>query len=848
MQTLQLKEGLYWNGILDPDLRVFDIIMETEFGTTYNSYLIKGAEKNALVETAKGNFSGEYLQALEHLIDWSDMDYLIVNHTEPDHAGSVGALLERNPNLVVVGTVTAIRFLTEIVNKPFQSRTVKDGDTLSLGGKTLRFFVLPNLHWPDTMYTYLEEDGVLFSCDSFGAHYSHPGILRSAITAEEDYKKAVRYYFDCILGPYKRPYLVNALQRIQPLRIEMICPGHGPVLDSHIEDILGWYQEWCREPKGEPSVVIPYVSAYGYTRQLAESIEKGVRDSGIRTMRYDLVETGLEPVMEAMQTADGLLFGTPTILGEALKPIWDLTAAMTPVGYSGRYAGAFGSYGWSGEGVPHILERLRQLKCHVADGFRVRFRPTEKDLMEAYEYGYQFGCTVQNKENDRSAKKTGGQVRCLVCGAVFDADAKCCPVCGVGPEQFVPLEKEQSGRRKDTEELFLVLGGGVAAVRAVEAIRERNATASIVLVSQESFLPYHRPMLTKVALSSQASSDELEKELAIHDLNWYEQNGVILLLDKQVSRISAEDREVVLSDGVKLRYDKCVYALGASCFVPPVPGKEKAGTGVIRSLEDVMKLRNCLNGPRQVVVIGGGVLGLEAAWEFRRMGCSVTVLEGSERIMSRQLDSSVSRRLEKAVRDQGITVYTGVSAKQIVGEETVSGVELTDGRILPADFVLFSCGVRANTSVAQTAALDIGRAIRVNRKMETGLNGIFACGDCAECEGMNYAVWPEASDMGYVAGANAAGDALEYEPISPAVTFQGMGTALFAAGDAGTDWKMIYQTVEFDDPAQKSFEKYYFRDGRLVGGVLLGDLSSIAKLTDALRQNQTRGEFLAAIH
>ena len=172
MKTLQLGDGLYWAGILDPDLRVFDIIMHTEFGTTYNSYLLRGSEKTAIFETAKLKFWDEYEEKLDEVLPGGKLDYLVMNHTEPDHAGTVEKLIEKYPGMVIIATATAISFLHEIVNCDFSSLAVSDGDTLSLGGKTLRFMILPQLHWPDTMYTYVEEDGLLFPCDSFGSHYS----------------------------------------------------------------------------------------------------------------------------------------------------------------------------------------------------------------------------------------------------------------------------------------------------------------------------------------------------------------------------------------------------------------------------------------------------------------------------------------------------------------------------------------------------------------------------------------------------------------------------------------------------------------------------------------------------
>lgn len=396
MEILELKKGIYWTGILDPELKVFDIIMETEFGTTYNSYLIKGSEKTAIVETAKGKFFDQYLKKLQSLIEITSIDYIIVNHTEPDHAGSIEQLLNLNPDLTIVGSTAAVNFLKNIVNMEFNHIKVKENDTLSLGDKTLHFMMLPHLHWPDTMYTWLEEDKMLFTCDSFGAHYSLDDILLSKVVDWEGYQRALKYYFDNILGPFK-PFVLKALNRIEALDVEMIGTGHGPVVDCKIDELKETYRKWSTviNPNKRPTVIIPYVSAYGYTRELALRIEEGIKESGeIDVRAYDMVETAADKVLEEINFADGILFGTPTILGEALKPIWDLTTCMYPVTHSGKLAGAFGSYGWSGEGVPHILERLKQLRFKVTDGFTVKFKPDEEELQQAYEYGRNFGAMV----------------------------------------------------------------------------------------------------------------------------------------------------------------------------------------------------------------------------------------------------------------------------------------------------------------------------------------------------------------------------------------------------------------------------------------------------------------------
>ncbi|HRY78045.1 MAG TPA: FprA family A-type flavoprotein [Candidatus Izemoplasmatales bacterium] len=394
MKSMRLLSDLFWVGVLDPELRVFDIVLKTAFGTTYNAYLLKGSEKTALFETVKPKFMDEFFRDLAQTVDVSTIDYLIVNHTEPDHAGSIARLLELNPAITIVGTAPAITFLKFIVHREFRSRIVKDNDTLSLGDKTLRFMPLPNLHWPDTMFTYLEEERVLFTCDVFGCHYSHSGIVRSTLTDEKGYQEALKYYFDMIMGPFKRPFVQNALKRIAGLPVAMIATGHGPVLDSRIDEVIGKYAEWSgnSSPFTKKTVIIPFVSAYGYTKELAELIASGIRESGDFDVRiHDMVETPSASVLEEIGWADGVLFGTPTMVGEALKPLWDLATSLYPPVHGKKWAGAFGSYGWSGEGVLHLTERLKQVNMKVVDGFRVRFKPTEEDKKNAVVFGRDFG-------------------------------------------------------------------------------------------------------------------------------------------------------------------------------------------------------------------------------------------------------------------------------------------------------------------------------------------------------------------------------------------------------------------------------------------------------------------------
>lgn len=841
MKTLELRDGFYWAGIVDDNLRVFDIIMYTEFGTTYNSYVWKAGDKVVLFETAKEKFFDEYLDKLKEIIDVTKIDYLIVDHTEPDHAGSIGRLLEYSPQMKIVATGCAIGFLKEIVNHDFTSIAVKDNQTMEIGGKTLRFLVVPNLHWPDTMYTYIEEEQLLVTCDSFGSHYGFHDVLASKVTDQEGYMRATKYYFDCIIGPFK-PFMLKALDKVRQLDVSLICPGHGPVIDENIDRMYNIYEDWCTvvNPNRKKTVIIPYVSAYGYTKQLAEEISRGIQDSGdIDVRSYDLVEADQDKVLEELGFADGILFGTPTIVGEALKPIWDLTTSIFAGTHGGKLASAFGSYGWSGEGVPHIIERLKQLRMKVVDGLKIRFKPGENNLLDAYEYGYNFGCILQKKENP---KKKGSRtlVKCLVCGEIFDSSMEICPVCGVGKENFVPVDAEESSFRKDTDHFYVILGNGAAGLSAAKAIRERDKTGSVIMISNEAYPTYNRPMLTKSMVA------ELDaKEILVEPEAWYQENNIHLLLEKEVTGIHTDKKEITLSDGTALKYTKLIYALGSECFVPPIPGTDKPEVVAIRRMSDIEKIEAMLYRVQNVVVIGGGVLGLEAAWELKKARKQVVVLEAAPQIMGRQLDEGASQMLTDISRSNGIDIHAGVQIASIEGESSVTGVKLADGREFPAELVIVSAGVRANVGAAKNAGLDINRGIVVNADMSTSDENIFACGDCAEYEGINYAIWPQALEQGKVAGANAAGDALTYTTVSAGLSFHGMNTGLYAIGDNGKNPNLIYRTVEFKDMGRKQYEKYYFLNNRLCGAILIGDTSKMAFVTEAVEQKKTFKEMFS---
>lgn len=392
-RVLEITPDVKWIGIIDYDIVTFDIVMETEFGTTYNSYFIN-AEKKTIIETSKEIFWDTYLAKIHQVTNPAEIEYIVLNHTEPDHSGNLGNLLKLAPNATVVGSGNAIRYLEDIVGFEFKSLKVKDGDTLDLGNKTLRFISAPNLHWPDSMYTWLEEDKVLFTCDSFGAHFAHPEMFDDLVG---NYDDAFKYYFDVILKPYAK-FMLKAIEKIRPLDIRVIGTGHGPILRSTWKKWVDLSEKYSKEYLAETEsernrVLITYVSAYGYTGEMAGYIAEGIREAGkdVEVEIADIEKMSLGDMESRLVWANSILVGSPTINQNTLLPVYKLFAVMNPIRDKGKLAASFGSYGWSGEAVKLIEDHLKNLKLKVLEGgFASKFYPHENKAEDLREFGRRF--------------------------------------------------------------------------------------------------------------------------------------------------------------------------------------------------------------------------------------------------------------------------------------------------------------------------------------------------------------------------------------------------------------------------------------------------------------------------
>ena len=376
----ELKNGIYYTGVINPNLRVFDIIMKTEYGTSYNSYLIKG-EKIALVETVHEKFAKVMLDNIEEITPAKNIDYIIMNHTEPDHSGSILTLLEINPDITIVGTSAAIKNIRNIVNRDFNSLVVKTGDKLSLGnGMDAEFIVSPNLHWPDSMFTYIPEQKTVFTCDFLGCHYCEPLLTDDEITYPKAYDESFAYYYSAIFGPFKK-FVIDGLDHLEKLDFDMVCTSHGPVLKNGFKKAMELYREWSLHKVKEKNVAIFYVSAYGYTQSAAEAFKEDLTKLGIKTEAYNIIEHSYGELVEAFENASGVMFGSPTINRDALKPVWDLISSIDAITSKGKPFMVFGSYGWSGEACKALHDRAVSFGLKpVSDPYRFLMKPTEGDF------------------------------------------------------------------------------------------------------------------------------------------------------------------------------------------------------------------------------------------------------------------------------------------------------------------------------------------------------------------------------------------------------------------------------------------------------------------------------------
>ena len=397
IQTAEISPDTTVIRSLDWDRDRFDIEFGLQNGTTYNSYLIRG-DKTALVDTSHAKFRQLYLEALQGLIDPQEIDYLIISHTEPDHSGLVKDFLELAPQAVVVAAKMAIKFLEDLVNQPFEKQIIKNGATIDLGqGHVIEFVNAPNLHWPDTIFSYDRQSGILFTCDAFGMHYC------SDATYDEDLKaieKDYRFYYDCLMGPNARSVL-SAMKRMDKLgEIDIVANGHGPLLRHNLQELLDRYRDWSKaQTKAERSVAVFYVSDYGYSDRLSQAVARGITKTGVAVEMVDLRSADNTEVHEIVNRSAGIVLGMPPSSSNSQADIAANLGTVLAASKDKQLIGMFESYGDDDEPLDPLLTKFRE--AGLKPGFpaiKIKDVPAEAEYQMCEESGTDLGQLLTRKD------------------------------------------------------------------------------------------------------------------------------------------------------------------------------------------------------------------------------------------------------------------------------------------------------------------------------------------------------------------------------------------------------------------------------------------------------------------
>ncbi|MBI4686667.1 MAG: NAD(P)/FAD-dependent oxidoreductase [Nitrospirae bacterium] len=378
---------------------------------------------------------------------------------------------------------------------------------------------------------------------------------------------------------------------------------------------------------------------------------------------------------------------------------------------------------------------------------------------------------------------------------------------------------------------YLIIGNGVAGTTAASGIRRTDKEGSITILTDEPYLFYSR-----IRLIDFLAGEVTEDALTLKKEDWYKQHNIKLLLKSSVADVDKEKKEVITGDGERIGYDRLLLATGAVSFIPPIPGSDKKGVFTLRTLKDAIAIREYADKIKNVVLIGGGVLGLEAGNSLRKKGKAVTVVESFPRLLPRQMDTQGAGILKAQMEAMGFKFSLGIKPKEITGTERAEALMLEDSSSIPSDMIIISAGVRPNAAIARKLGLKIDKGVVVNDRMQTELPDIYAAGDLIEHKGVFYGIWPAAEKQGEIAGINMAGGTAIYSGTTMSNRLKVLGVDLFAAGDIDADGR--YEAVVVKDKDNFIYKKLVIKESNIIGAILYGDVKDMARIIKAI-ENKT---------
>ncbi len=377
----------------------------------------------------------------------------------------------------------------------------------------------------------------------------------------------------------------------------------------------------------------------------------------------------------------------------------------------------------------------------------------------------------------------------------------------------------------------MIIGSGVAGTTAAVNIRKLDDSGEITVLSDEKI-----PFYSRIRLIEYLAKEADREDIIIHRNDWYEKNNIQLLLDTSVAGIESDRRQIITSSGARLEYDRLLVASGGVSFVPPIPGSEKEGVFTLRTVLDADEIISYAEGKKKVILIGGGVLGLEAGNSLRKTGHEVTVVEFFPRLLPRQMDPAGAEILKTQMESMGFAFYLGAATKEIPGDDRASGIVLEDGTNIEGDVIIISAGVRPRAGLAKNVGLTINKGVAVNDRMESEIKDIYAAGDLIEHRDRFYGIWPAAAEQGRVAGINMAGGDALYEGTTMSNVLKVVGIDLAAAGDIDADGKC--DTIVYKDSEKFIYKKLVLKDNIISGCILFGDISGYRKILKAVKEKR----------